>query len=168
MLQQIKSSYNGSVLFECEAERIKECLVQAVSNKANLCDADLRGAYLRGADLRGANLCGADLRDADLREADLREADLREADLRGADLEGADLEGEVLTKAPILILNLKWDILITNGYMRIGCQRHTHAEWKAFDGEAIAKMESNASEFWAANKEWLLATCESHAVKDKK
>jgi uncharacterized protein YjbI with pentapeptide repeats len=139
MLQQIKSRFNNSVLFECEANSIKECLVEAVSKNANLF-----GAKLHGADLSGADLSGADLRDANLF--------------------GADLRGEILTKTPISILNLTWDILITEGYMRIGCQRHTHAEWEAFTDEAIADMESRASEFWKANREWLLAACKAHAI----
>ena len=40
-----------------------------------------------------ADLCDADLRGADLCDADLRGADLRGADLRGANLYGADLSG---------------------------------------------------------------------------
>ena len=128
MLQQIKSRYDGSVLFECEADSIKECLVESVSKKANLRGADFYDANLRGANLRGANL-----------------------------------RGEILTKAPISILNLTWDTLITEGYMTIGCQRHTHAEWEAFTDEAISNMESRASEFWKANRDWLLSACKAHS-----
>ena len=71
----------GSLLFEFEKESnsVKDTLIEAVKQ-----GADLRGAYLRGAYLRGADLRGADLRYADLRGADLRDADLRDADLRGA------------------------------------------------------------------------------------
>ena len=152
MLQQIKSRYDGSVLFECEADSIKECLVESVSKKS----------YLRGANLSDANFSGADLRDANLSGANLSGAYLRDADLSDANLSGADLRGEILTKAPISIINLTWDILITEGYMTIGCQRHTHAEWEAFDDEAVAKMESRVSEFWKANREWLLSACKAH------
>ena len=78
---QIKNRWTGSILFEYEKEdnTIKDTLIEAVKN-----DADLRGA-----DLRGANLSGADLRGAGLRSANLRGADLRDADLSGADLRGA-------------------------------------------------------------------------------
>ena len=44
--------------------------------RADLCNAYLRGADLSGADLRSANLYGADLRGADLRSANLSDADL--------------------------------------------------------------------------------------------
>ena len=88
---QIKNRLTGSILFEYEKENntIKDTLIEAVKDEANLYEANLYGANLRGANLYGANLYGADLRGADLRGANLREADLREADLRGADLREA-------------------------------------------------------------------------------
>lgn len=103
----IKSVF-GNVLFSFEKENntIKNTLVEATLNGANLreadlCETDLRGAdlgyadlrevYLEYSDLREAYLGNADLRGADLRWVDLRGVDLREADLRDADLEGADL-----------------------------------------------------------------------------
>ena len=182
MKQKILSRYDNSVLFECEAESVKECVEQAVSQKANLRDANLRDAnlsdaYLIGADLSRANLIGADLSRANLSDAYLRGANLSDAYLRGANLiganlrdanlSGANLSGEILTKPPISILNLTWDILITENYMRIGCQRHTHSEWGAFGDNEIKEMESRASGFWEANRDWLLAACKSHAGKNK-
>ena len=83
---QIKNRWTGSILFEYEKEdnTIKDTLIEALKNDADLSDAYLSDAYLRGADLRGAYLRDADLRDADLSGADLRDAYLRGADLRGA------------------------------------------------------------------------------------
>jgi uncharacterized protein YjbI with pentapeptide repeats len=92
-------SWSDALLYECEAESVRDAVVQAVRRGAVLRGADLRGADLRGADLRRADLRGANLRDADLRDADLRGADLRDADLSGADLRGADLSGAVLRGA---------------------------------------------------------------------
>ena len=88
---QIKNCWTGSVLFEYEKEdnTVKDTLIKAVKNGADLGGADLGGADLRGADLGGAYLRGANLRGANLRGADLRGANLRGADLRGADLRGA-------------------------------------------------------------------------------
>jgi hypothetical protein len=110
---EIKNRWTGSILFEYEKEdnTIRDTMVEAVKNGADLRgadlrgadlrdaylrDADLRGADLRGAYLRGANLGGAYLGGADLRDAYLRDADLRDAYLRGADLRGADLRGAYL------------------------------------------------------------------------
>lgn len=79
---------SGNTLLAGEYASIAECVV---TNRANLCFADLRGADLRGADLQDANLRGADLHDADLRGADLHYADLSGATLYRADLSGAKL-----------------------------------------------------------------------------
>ena len=68
---QIKNCWPGSVLFEYEKEdnTVKDTLIKAVKN-----GADLRGANLGGANLRGANLGGAYLGDAYLRGAYLGDA----------------------------------------------------------------------------------------------
>jgi uncharacterized protein YjbI with pentapeptide repeats len=111
MKTEIKHRITGSVLFSFECETIKECVVEAIKNDANLSYADLRGADLSGANLRGANLSYANLSYADLRGADLSGADLRGAnlsyanlsyaDLRGADLSGANLHGADLDYSAI-------------------------------------------------------------------
>ena len=91
---EIKSVF-GDVIFEFEKENnsIKDTLVEAVKQGADLRGADLGGAYLGGADLGGADLGGAYLGYADLRGAYLGYADLGGADLRGANLGYADLRG---------------------------------------------------------------------------
>ena len=68
---EIKSSWNGEVLYSGEHAGLKEAVEAAVKACANLRDANLRGANLRGANLRGADLCDANLRGADLCGADL-------------------------------------------------------------------------------------------------
>ena len=72
MKHQIKSRYDGSVLFECDVpDDVNESgmatrytLEKAVAARAYLAgaylaDANLAGAYLAGANLAGANLAGA-------------------------------------------------------------------------------------------------------------
>ena len=61
---QIKNRFTGSVLFEYKKENntIKDTLIEAVKQGADLQGADLQGENLRGAYLRGAYLQGADLR----------------------------------------------------------------------------------------------------------
>ena len=100
-----------------------------------------------------------------LREAVARGADLYGANLRGADLRGANLDGEILTRNPVFVQGLEWPAIITEGYMRIGCQRHTHAAWKKFSTRRIGLMDNRAPEFWAAWKDPLLAMCAAHAAK---
>jgi uncharacterized protein YjbI with pentapeptide repeats len=109
----IKSIF-GDVLFSFEKENntIKNTLVEATLNGANLreadlCETDLRGADLGYADLREVYLEYADLREGYLGYADLRKADLRGADLRDADLRGADLGGANLREADLRWVDLR-------------------------------------------------------------
>jgi len=69
-------SITGKILRESTKTVLKEAVIEAVTKKADLREADLRGANLRRADLRGADLWGADLREADLWEADLNIEDI--------------------------------------------------------------------------------------------
>jgi hypothetical protein len=89
---EIKTLF-GQVLFEFEKENnsIKDTIVEAVKNRADLHGADLSCADLSYADLSGADLSGADLSCADLSRANLSCANLNGADLSGADLSCANL-----------------------------------------------------------------------------
>ena len=84
------------------------------------------------------------------------------ANLAGAYLAGANLAGEVLTKAPISLINLYWSVLITGRYLRIGCQRHTHEEWVQFSDDQINQMDRGALKFWRKWKTALLALCDQY------
>ena len=176
----IKHRYTQATLCEFDVATIKEAAVKAVSEKANLDGADLRGADLDGANLRGANLDGANLRGANLDDADLRGAyldcadlygayldgaNLRGADLDGADLDGADLDGEKITKSPLSIVGLRYWCIISDGFMRLGCKRFSHSEWESFDDEQISEMDIRALEFWNQWKTPLLQMCKAHADK---
>ena len=82
----------------------------------------------------------------------------------GADLCGAIIECEEVTKTPILIPSgLTYIVLITDGFMRLGCKRYSHAEWAAFSDDQISEMDSKAIEFWKVWKAPLLAMCAAHA-----
>ena len=193
MKASILSRFDASLLFEYESEEnsLKITLQAAVKSGANLnganlrCanldGANLRGANLNGADLRGANLDGTNLDGADLRGTDLRGANLdganldgadlfganlRGADLCGANLRGANLDGEKLTKTPLQLNNLKWFVLISDKYLRIGCQRFTIEEWKNFDDETIVKMDFAALKFWRKWKASIIALCDAHTTAE--
>ena len=161
---QITAHITGAMLFEHEAEynTVSATLVAAVKAGANLGGANLRGANLDGASLDGASLACANLAGANLGGANLGGANLGGANLDGANLGGANLDGEVLNKAPISLINLQWSILITGQYMRIGCQRHTHEEWRDFTDAKIRNMAIGALAFWREWKAPLLAICHAN------
>ncbi len=118
---EVKNRWTGKVQFVADIEcddnatlsvKIGLSVKWAVSNRADLREANLSGANLYGANLYGANLSeanlyGANLREANLREANLRGADLREANLSGANLYGANLSGADLSEADLRGANLR-------------------------------------------------------------
>jgi hypothetical protein len=94
--------------------------------------------------------------------ANLARANLAGAYLAGANLAGANLDGETLSIAPVQVLGLTWPVLITPEFMRIGCQRHSHADWEAFDRERIRSMSCAAEAFWDLWRTPLLILCMQH------
>ena len=70
-LFQIRSRFDGRVLFELECGSLRICLEAGVAARADLADADLADANLAGADLADAYLADADLARADLADANL-------------------------------------------------------------------------------------------------
>ncbi len=141
--------------------------------QADLQEADLRGADLRDADLReaclrGIDLEGAILHGADFQNSNLQDADFRRADLRGTDFSGTYLYGAIFIDAlhaPITMHISPWDILIHDGQMQIGCEKHPFKDWKSFSDEEIGEMHSNASQFWDEHKNMLLAACDIYEKK---
>ena len=145
---KIYSRHDGRVLLEVPGDTLR--------------GANFRGANLRGADLQGADLAGANLRGAYLTDANLTDAYLAGADLARANLTDANFEGEKLTLAPLQLIGLRWPVLITGQYLRIGCQRHRHETWAAFSDAEIDVMETGALEWWAEHKAFILGDCEFH------
>ena len=184
-MYQIKSWLTGAVLFECDVpdahsgmaarfalEKATQSganlsganLYRADLSRANLSRANLYDANLYDANLSGANLYRADLSRANLSRANLYDANLYDANLYGANLSRAKIDGEEIKKPPVQIGGLPWPVLITEGFMRIGCQRHTHEAWAEFGPDEIHDMAGNATEFWGQWKAILLSICKEHAI----
>ena len=92
---------------------------------------------------------------ADLRDADLRRADLQRAKFFHAKIDG----GVIINKPPVQIPSMRWDILIFDSHISIGCEFHSIAEWKNFNAKEISKMHRGALEFLEENKEKILKIC---------
>ena len=174
-MYQIKSWLTGAVLFECDVPdahsgmTVRFALEDATQSRADLSSADLSSADLSSANLSSAKLSSAKLYGADLSRADLSGANLYGANLYGANLSsanlsGAKIDGEEIKKPPVQIGGLTWHVLITEGFMRIGCQRHSHAAWDKFGPDEIRDMAGNATEFWGQWKAILLSICKEHAI----
>ena len=146
---EIKNRWTDKVIYTSQKETLREAVIEAVKNDANLSDANLRGANLRGANLSDAYLSDANLSDADLRGANLRGADLRGAYLSDAYLSGAYLSGADLRGAVKIPMYCKWNHGITDeNLIHIGCEKRTIEEWdKFFSSDEIISTERNTPEF---------------------
>src|SRR5574343_508140 len=120
-----------------------------ISNADSLRVAELRYANLEGANLTGTNLEGANLTGANLRGANLSFANLH-------NVTGINV-----------IHGLKWDVLISYNRLKIGCQEHSHDEWKSFSDEDISEMHDEALQFWTKYKIMLIAMCEDASKEQK-
>ena len=126
-LEQIKSRYDESVLFECEAASIREAVETACKARANL-----EGANLKGVNLKGAYLEGAYLKAAYLEGANLEGAYLKAANLEGANLEGANLKGVNLKRAyNLLPLAAAQTVIAPEGDLIV---------WKQCQGGVLVKL----------------------------
>ena len=63
--------------------------------------------------------------------------------------------GEEITKFSYL-LGLRYSVLCTDNYVRIGCKRHTRDEWAAFTDVEINAMDTDALSFWREYKDAIL------------
>ena len=123
--------------------------------------ADLRGADLRRADLRDADLRDADLSGAYLSGAYLSGADLRDAYLSGADLSGAYLWDVTGNKKEIFTFQTnKYTVVIYQDRIQIGCKNFSQSEWFNFSDCEIAKMDSDALDWWCTHKQHVKTWCE--------
>ena len=127
---RIRHLVNDAVLFECEApDDLHSGLhMRHALEKAVEAHANLSGANLIGADLSGANLSGASFG-----------------------------EGVTAEQGVLQLIGLRWDVIIFDAHMRIGCQMHPLSDWASFDDRRIAEMDGvHALRFWRQHKSALL------------
>jgi hypothetical protein len=173
-LMQIKERFDNSIIFENDADTMRQTVLDAKSadivlsgadlsraclSGANLHRADLSGANLHRADLSRACLSGADLSGAYLRGADLSGADLSRADLSGANLHRADLSGAYLSRANLHRADLSEAI----GVFSFGPIGETCRIGYAVDSADGVMFALGC--FWGNEKEAIAAICEKYGPK---
>jgi len=140
---QIKSIF-GKFLFEFKKENntIKDTLIEAIKQRANLSYAYLSGADLSGAKLSGVDLSWAKLSGTDLSWADLSGAKLSCAKLSGADLSGTKLSGANLSRADLSGTKLSRAYLKKiYPYFQIVPEEGSFVGWKKGKGNHLIKLE---------------------------
>ena len=63
-------------------------------------------------------------------------------------------------KALLSLNGLRWPVSTDGKSIQIGCQHHSVDEWRAFDDWVIAKMDSDALDFWKKYKLVVLGLAE--------
>ena len=99
---EIKSWYDGHVIFAGEFGSLKLAVEAAVKS-----GSDLSGSNLRGSDLSRSNLSGSNLSRSDLSRSDLSGSNLSGSNLRGSDLSGSNLSGSNLSGSDLRGSNLR-------------------------------------------------------------
>jgi len=132
---EIKSRWDGRVLFALECGSLKLCVEAAVKSGAILDGAILDGARLDGARLDGARLVGASLKNCKWGPLTIQ-------------------------RAPIAIsIPNYWQVYILDSHMQIGCELHSFEEWRKFKDSRIKLMDDQALAFWKQYGPALLAMC---------
>ena len=57
--------------------------------------------------------------------------------------------------------------MISDSYLRIGCQRHLISDWEKFKDSEIEKMDSGALYFWKKWKNSILTLCKVHSESEE-
>jgi len=88
----------------------------------------------------------------------------------GAYLRGAKIRSDItVVQSPVCIQGLEWFITIWDNHMQIGCEFHSHEEWRDFSEDDWASMGGKAAiQMCRTEKSALLALCDMHSAKAKK
>ncbi len=90
-------------------------------------------------------------------------ANLRSAYLRGAKIR----DGIAITKAPLQIIGLEWMVTIWDLHMEIGCQFHSHEEWRNFTDDDWLRMGGKEAPGMKRGQfPMLIGLCDQHRPKE--
>ena len=122
----------------------------------------LTGAVLFSLETTSLKLC--------IEAAIKSRADLGGADLRGAYLGSAKIrDGITVVQSPICIQGLEWFVTIWDNHMQIGCEFHSHDEWRGFTEQQWASMGGKeAIRLKREHMGCLSQLCAVHAAKAAK
>jgi len=131
-----------------EADLTRSCLLNASFKNARMEETILYRACLLKADFTNTYLLYADFRKASLVCADFTSANLHSTNLEGAKIQGCKGNGKEIKN----IEDPTYHIAYTKDVLAIGCEQHSHQEWKGFSDERIIAMDKDALGWWIQNK----------------
>ena len=80
-------------------------------------------------------------------------------------VENSFMYDSIATISTLSISGQTWIITITDDKMKIGCENHTHEEWRNFTDEEISSMHKDALTWWSEWKGFILPLSEMHIKK---
>jgi hypothetical protein len=106
----------------------------------------MHGGVMHGGVMRGGVMHGGEM---------------RAGVMWGGVMWGGVMWGGVHKKDSIFITGLRWPILINDDQITIGCQSWPILKWWKFKDATIAKMDTDALEFWNIYRPILKAMCDN-------
>ena len=179
---QIKNRDRAVLYASATAATLRDAVEEAVEKNIFLYRASLDGACLDGANLNGASLDRARLNGANLDGASLNCASLNCASLNCARLDGASLNCASLncarldgatygdnvpcTQAPLQLLGSRYDVLVLDRHVKIGCEIHATEEWRAYGQRQIEAMDGDdAWTWWQQYRDTILAMADARRYR---
>ena len=126
---------------------------------ANFSGAELSRVNFSWSNFSWANFSGANFSGANLPGANLPGVNFSGANLYRANFSQVKIDKIEINKTPIQIIGSKWDVIIFDHHMKVGCELHKISEWESFDDKRNNEMDSTALDFWKKNKQFLLSAC---------
>lgn len=149
--------------------------------KEDFSGQDLSGLDLHGFDLRRCNFTNANLSNCNLTNVIMVVANLQGANLSGAILDGCDFElvsnadtanfidatykGQAIKSAPIVDKVGKYQRLVTDQFIQIGCMQGDGNYWKTMDED---KLRAEVDKINPAEKDDAVAWKNAHLAKTVK
>ena len=90
------------------------------------------------------------------------------SDLRDSDLRGAKIRDDItVSKTPIQVGGLYWPVIIWDQHMQIGCEFHSHEDWRNFTDEGWLRMGGKeALHMMREQFPMLIGLCDQHRPKN--
>jgi len=124
---------------------------------------DYRGSNFSRCSAKRTKFTGSNLRGCNTVKMLIDGESLIGVDTRMVNLKGSIIDGEEVKKQPIVINGLPWFVLITDNYMRLGCERHTHQDWKNMKIKDMEKIGEIAVYIFQKYSSLLFTLCDLHS-----
>ena len=150
--------FDHCVLEDCKFED----MTFGIFNATDLTNCSFKKLTL--IDFIACRLYNCDLSTAVFKDVKMSIVELLDCNMTGVDLTGIHFYRTQVDNDWLKIIDdlRHWLVCYTDKHLTIGCQRHTIAEWQAFDDWYIDSMDERALAWWINNKDTIMSTITSN------